>query len=456
MAELLSQSLLEAVDGLQRGEFSAVELTESCLARIAALNPKISAFIHAEPEAALRAARAADRRLGKRGAKPWHLDGIPLARKDLFDRAGQHATCASLLRKDHVASATAACLLNLDSAGAVDLGGLNMSEFALDVHGRNRMIGLARNPWDPSRTAGGSSGGSAAAVSAGMVFGALGSDTGGSIRYPAALCGVVGLVPTPGLVSRQGMFSACPSLDTPGPIARSVEDCARFLSILACSPTAMRPDYEEQLAFSIRGRRIGVPDAALNDVTDDVAHAIHGAVDVCRDLGAIISNVALPDIGALSALASIVLGSETASAHRSTLRTRAADYTPAVLDRLLLGLTYDTGDYARALNLRGTATHSFCRSVFSSVDALLLPTAPTAAPTLAAATADEQFADPGQFTRFTNYLGLPALAIPCGESTGGLPLGMQLVGRPYSERRLLNLGAAYQSTTAFHRRKPKL
>ena len=184
MAELLSQSLLEAVDGLQRGEFSAVELTESCLARIAALNPKISAFIHAEPEAALRAARAADRRLGKRGAKPWHLDGIPLARKDLFDRAGQHATCASLLRKDHVASATAACLLNLDSAGAVDLGGLNMSEFALDVHGRNRMIGLARNPWDPSRTAGGSSGGAAAAVSAGMVFGALGSDTGGSIRYP--------------------------------------------------------------------------------------------------------------------------------------------------------------------------------------------------------------------------------------------------------------------------------
>ncbi len=441
-------SLVAAVQAVRRGTISALELTEACLARIAARDGELCAFITLEPERARQAALAADAQR-QRGEALGPLHGIPLAHKDLFCRAGRPTTCGSRLWTDFVPDYSASLLEFLEAAGAIDLGSLNMSEFAFHPDGMNVLKGPARNPWDPSRVAGGSSGGSAAALAAGFVFGSLGSDSGGSIRSPAALNGVVGLLPSFGRLRRRGMVVSSASLDGPGPMARSAADCAQLFSVLTGAAPAP--------SLALAGHRIGVPPGAtLQGLPAALGAALTGAIETWAQAGARIVEVTLPDLASLNALAGIIFACEVAATHADSLRRQAADFTPAVRQRLLIGFGFTADDYLRAVEVRSAAQAEFLARAFAYVDTLLLPSAADVAPKLSEveARAAEPVlsgaafelatpADPSYFTRAINYLGLPALALPCGSSQD-LPLGFQLVGRPLADEYLLGLGQAFE------------
>ena len=469
MTDPLEFSLVEAAAAIRKREVSSEELTRLCLGRIAEHDRVVNAFIHAPAEAALVAARAADAVLA-RGAIVGPLHGVPLARKDNLARAGQRFTSGSRAFAERRGVETATCLRRLDAAGAVDLGGTNMSEFAFHVHGCNSLNGPPRNPWDTARIAGGSSGGSAAALAAHMVFGALGTDSGGSIRSPAALCGIVGLAPTQGRVSRHGMAPGSDSLDVIGPMARTAQDCALLLSAIAgadsCDEQASArpaPDYHAVLDRPLRGRRLGIL-REFPGVPEDAAQTLAAAAAVFGDLGAALVEVALPELDAMNALAAIVFVSEAAAHHSAVLRERWDDIHPEVRDRLLLAHALPDEAYRRALAVRSAVLRKFCAFVFAAADLVMLPSSPVAAPKYAAisrsgSTAGQGIAssnDPGRYTRGINYLGLPALALPAGFDGGGMPLGLQLVGKPFGEALLLNFGHQYQRATDWHRRRPPL
>jgi len=467
-------SLLQIAQAIRRREISSLALTEICLERIKVQQADINAFIHLEADFALAAAQAADKLLAQTNAELGPLHGVPVARKDLFYREQQLATCGSLLRRDFKPDYTATCLQHLDAAGAVDLGGLNMSEFALHAHGLNRLTGPARNPWDTNRTAGGSSGGTAAAVAAGQIFAGLGSDTGGSVRSPAALCGVVGLLPTRGRISRHGMESMSHSLDAVGPLARSVADCAVLFEVLTGFDKHDRNGIggvsgvtSVALNYPIDGRRLGVAgESLLTALSPSVRVVFQEAIKSIRSLGAVIVEVDLSDLESLNDVASKIALLEAAGIHASNLASHEDDYTGEVRDRLVQGSAYDSADYLAALESRTDVTTSFCNRIFSQVDALLLPAAPGIAPLLAeiepaSADAGSKSAqtpepDPGTYTRAFNYLGLPALALPCGFTEEGMPASMQLVGPHDTESLLFNLGATFQSLTDHHQQFPML
>lgn len=467
MVDALELSLVEAAAAIRARDASSEDLTRLCLARIEEHDHAVNAFVHVQADSALAAARAADTALA-RGASVGPLHGVPLARKDNLARAGQRFTSGSRAFAERRGVETATCLRRLDAAGAIDLGGTNMSEFAFHVHGCNSLGGPPRNPWSTARIAGGSSGGSAAAVAARMAFGALGTDSGGSIRSPAALCGVVGLAPTQGCVSRHGMALGSESLDVIGPMARTVQDCAWLLSAIAGpdsrdshASARLAPDFPGALERPLRGRRLGIV-RELPEVREDVARLLADAAAVFADLGAALVEVALPDLDAINALATIVFVSEAAAHHRVVLRERWEEIHPEVRSRLLLAHALPDGSYPRALAARPGILRRFCARVFAGADVMLLPSAPAAAPEFAAilqsgstdvqdsATSD----DPGRYTRGINYLGLPALALPAGFDGGGMPLGLQLVGKPFGEALLLNFGHQYQCATDWHRRRP--
>lgn len=472
MDELLDGGIAAAARAMARGEVSARELTSAALARIAARDGALRAFLRVEGESALAAADERDReRRAGRVRGPLH--GIPVARKDMFDRAGRAASCGS---RGAAAAAheTAACLARLDAAGAVDLGALNMSEFAFHPHGLNALAGPARNPWDPARAAGGSSGGSAAALAAGFVFGSMGSDSGGSIRHPAAQCGVVGLLPTRGTLSRHGMMRSSPSLDAAGPMARSAEDCALIHAAVA-GPDPRDPDCVLPTAAAavpdapaLRGRTIArLGDAPLASISGEARLAYEAAAEALRAGGAALVATELPAWDALNALAAIVFASEVAATHRRRLAAEPEAYSPEVRERMAAGFVHPAADYLDALRVRARMTRLFVEAVFARADALLLPAAPDVAPRLdevmpgaaprrydAGAFTLATPADPGRFTRAFNYLGLPALAVPAGFSRAGLPLGVQLAGRPLSEPALFAIGAAFQRITGHHARRP--
>jgi aspartyl-tRNA(Asn)/glutamyl-tRNA(Gln) amidotransferase subunit A len=469
MDELLDGDLVGAATAIRRGAVSARALTEAALDRIGRREPGLNAFLHLEADAAMAAARRADEAFA-RGRSLGPLHGIPIARKDLFDRAGQRNTSGSAILRDHVARATATCLARLDAAGAVDLGGLNMSEFAYHMHGANSLSGPPRNPWDLRRTAGGSSGGSGAALAARLVFGALGSDTGGSIRSPAALNGIVGLVPTRGRVSRHGMAYGCPSLDIAGPMARTVRDCARLLGVVAghdpadlVSAAVPVPDYEEGIDAPVRGLIVARPDDAfLADLAPDIRAAYDRALATYRELGVASEIVALGNWDALNAAAVIVQFVEVAAAHRARLAVHWDDYLAEIRDRMAAGFAHDPEDRLKALAIRARATSDFVSRALRRADALLLPSSIMTAPRLADIAPGNTIpalataADLGRYLRVVNYLGLPALALPAGFSADGLPLGIQLVGRPFDEATLFRLGHAFQQATGHHRRAPAL
>ncbi|MFN3143973.1 MAG: amidase [Paracoccaceae bacterium] len=463
----LSLDLIAAADALARGDVTSEALTAAACDRLEGTGRSLNAVVEVRREAALETARARDvDRAAGRLSGPLH--GVPLAHKDLFYRAGQRSTFGSPIRADHVPDVTATALTRLDAAGAVDIGALALSEFAFSPTGFNRSLGHALNPWNPAHVAGGSSSGSAIATAARMVFGALGTDTGGSIRHPAAACGVVGLKPTWGRVSRFGAGPLSVTLDCVGPLARTARDCARLLTVIAgadaadptCSARAV-PDHAAALTGDLRGLRVGVPRHWHEPPTDPaIALLLADSLLVLRDRGAVLVEVPAPDLEPANALAQAVMSVEAAAVHRGWLATRRDDYAEVVRSRIEPGFFIPSVTYQDALRLRRRVLDTYLATAFEGVELLHLPAFAIPVPTIAETTeaAPEAIgARLGALTRFTrslNYLGLPAISVPAGFDAAGLPVAFQLAGRPFDEAGLLRAADAYQRDTDWHARMP--
>ena len=459
-------SLTSVAQAIAQKQLSSREATQSCLDRIARHEPRLNAFIAIEADEALKAADAADAALAK-GRGRGVLHGVPLAHKDMYDEAGKVATCGSKIRRDFVASTTSTALQRLKDAGTVRLGTLQMAEFAYGPTGHNAHFGAVHNPWGFDHITGGSSSGSGAAVAARLTFAALGSDTGGSVRMPAHFCGVTGLKTTVGRISRAGAMPLSQSLDTVGPLARTAADCALLLGLMAGAdpqdPTAVSgplPDYMAAVQQPLKGLAIGIPAAFyVDDLDSDVARVIDETVAIARREGATIVQVELPDQRQLSAASQLVLAVEAAAFHKRWMIERPQDYGPQVLMRLQNGLAVPAVSYLEAMRWRGPALAAHLAAV-NGVDAVIAPVAPLAAPTIAESdvgnspVAEAVIQRLTRFTRPVNYLGLPSLAVPAGFTRNGLPVGMQLIGRPFDEATLLRIGAAFQRATDFHDRVP--
>ena len=461
-------SLTAVAKAIADKRVSSREVTQSCLDRIAKWNPRLNAFMAIEADDALKAADAADAALAKGGPK-GSLHGVPLAHKDMYYDKGKVVTCGSKIRKDFVAPTTSTALQRLKDAGTVRLGSLQMVEFAYGPTGHNPHYGAVRNPWNTDHITGGSSSGSGSAVAARLTFAALGSDTGGSIRMPAHFCGVTGLKTTVGLVSRAGAMPLSWSLDTVGPLAQTVEDCALLTQLMAGAdpedPTASAspvPDYIAATKQPIKGLKIGVPTAFyVDDLDAEVARVLEETLAVLKKEGAEIVKVDLPDQRQLTAACQFVLATEAAALHKRWMIERPQDYGAQVLMRLQNGLAIPAVSYLEAMRWRGPALSAYLTAV-AGTDAVIAPVAPMPAVTIAESDvgnsldAEAVIQRITRFTRPINYLGLPSLSIPSGFTKSGLPVGMQIIGRSFDEAMLIRIGAAFQRVTDFHQKVPKL
>jgi aspartyl-tRNA(Asn)/glutamyl-tRNA(Gln) amidotransferase subunit A len=460
-------SLVEVASAIAQKRLSSHEATMSCLHRIAQWQPRLNAFMSIEADAALKAADAADAALAG-GHQRGRLHGVPLAHKDMYYDEGHVVTCGSKIRRDFVAKTTSTALQRLKDAGSIRLGSLQMAEFAYGPTGHNFHHGAVHNPFAFGHITGGSSSGSGSAVAARLTFAALGSDTGGSIRMPAHFCGVTGLKTTYGRISRAGAMPLSQSLDTVGPLARTVEDCALLLGLMAGAdpedPTAAAvpvPDYRAATTGSIKGVRIGVPSAFyVDDLDADVARILDDTIAVLKREGADVVQVELPDQRQLTAACQLVLAVEASAFHKRWLIERPQDYGPQVLMRLQNGLAIPGVLYLEAMRWRGPALAAHIAAT-AEVDAVIAPVAPVAAPTIAESDvgnspdAESVIQRLTRFTRPVNYLGLPSLAVPAGFTPKGLPVAMQLIGRSFDEATLLRIGEAFQRATDFHRKVPQ-
>jgi aspartyl-tRNA(Asn)/glutamyl-tRNA(Gln) amidotransferase subunit A len=460
-------TLTDVAAALRRRKLSSTELTRWMLERIERWQPAINAFVRVEPDDALAAAKVADRALA-RGKPKGPLHGVPLAHKDMYYSKGRPAGCGSKVREGWIAPVTSTAIARLEAAGSFRLGALHMSEFAYSPTGHNAHLGAARNAWDPARITGGSSSGSGTAVAARLVPAALGSDTGGSIRLPAHFCGVTGFKPTYGRVSRAHALPLSFTLDTVGPLTLSAEDCGLIMGIIAgpdpLDPTTSgAPPWNGKAAkASAKGLKVGVPTQFyVDNLEADVAAALDATIAALRKLGARISKVELPDQNVVSAAALIVLAVEATSAHAPWLRTRAEDYGPQVRNRLQNGLAYGAVEYLDALRWRGPALTAHLAAI-GDVDVVFAPVSRAAAPTIeetdigGGPDAEQMIQAITRFMRPVNYLGLPALVVPAGQSKSGLPIGMQLIGRPFGDETLIALGRSFQAASDHHRRVPAL
>ena len=468
MDDLTLSSVSELAQAIRAGKVGPVEATRAYLDRIARLDPTLHAYITVDADGAFAAAAVLEREAAA-GAWRGPLHGVPLAHKDLFLIPGLPTSCGTRTPDYFVGAPPCTAVARLQAAGALTLGKLNMTELALGPFGDNAHHGDVQNPWRIGHVSGGSSSGSGAAVAAGLAAGALGTDTGGSIRLPAAACGVVGLKPTYGRVSRAGVMPLSWSYDHVGPLARTVRDVALMLATIAgvdpLDATSSRqpvPDYVAALDGSVAGLRIGVAGGFYADGLDaTVTAALAEAVTALGGLGARVEPLAVPDPGPIvSGSSNVMVRAESAAIHSRLLKERPGELQPAVRDRMAPGLTVTAYDYLQGQRLRAQLTREFIDAVFSRVDVLATPTIPEPAPALAhvkaGATADV-IARMGRFSRLTrpfNALGLPALSLPCGAAPDGRPLALQLVGRPFDEATLLRLGHAYERATAWHRRRP--
>lgn len=466
---LLGKSLVGIADEIATRRISSVEITQAALERAHALQRHLNCFIEIRDRQALAAARAADAALA-RGELMGALHGVPLAHKDMFYEAGEPTHCGSRVRQGYVPQSTSTLLGRLSAAGAVTLGTLNMAEFALGATGHNAIRGDCRNPWNTAHIPCGSSSGSGAAVAARIAFGSLGSDTGGSVRLPAAANGLVGLKPTYSRLSRASIMALSPSIDVPGPLARTAIDCARLTGIVAgydpVDPTSSRrpvPDYEQAARSGMRGERIGLPRRYfMNHATPDVRAALEDALDVLADLGARIVEVDVPGIEHLTELSRVLLYAEAAALHAHDLRTRPDDYSPQIRIRASTGLAVPAAAYLEALHVRPRLLRQFVTAVYAECDVLFTPTLSIPVPTLEAtgvAGGPGMWQVLAQLVHCTapfNYLGLPALSVPAGFTQNGLPASFQLVGRPFGEARLFRVAGAYQGATTWHEQVPEL
>lgn len=442
---------------------SPIEVIEAYLARIERLDGQIHAYITVTAERARDEARAAETAIGQ-GRYRGPLHGIPIGLKDLFDTAGVRTTGHSLLFADRVPEQDSTCARRLAEAGAVLLGKLSMHEFAYGPAVPDGGFLAARNPWDLERVPSGSSSGSGAALAAGLCAGALGSDTGGSIRGPASICGIVGHKPTYGLCSRAGVLSLAWSLDHTGPMARTVEDCAILLQALAgydpsdpASANVPIPDYRVDLAKGIGGLRIGAPLDFLETVPDlepETFAAYRTALDELRRLGATVEPVALPEARHINPIGGIILVAEAYAYHQDSFRDSPRLYGEPFFTRTLPGALLSAADYITAQRGRAKIRRGFAE-LMSRFDLLALPTFPHPAVTFA-----EDLATPAwgrtSLTRMFNLTGMPAISVPCGFSAAGLPIGLQLAGRPFEDATVLRAAHAYEQTTDWHSRRPSL
>ena len=469
MSDALAElSLTEVASLIRRKKVSSVEVTRACLDRIEHWQPTINCFIAVDAEDALKEARKRDREIVKRGPRgPLH--GVPVSQKDVFYRKGKVCSAGSEIRRNWVAPYSATAVERLQAAGAICIGRLNTAEFAGDGTGHNKFFGACRNPWNAAHITGGSSSGSGAAVAARLVYGALGTCTGGSVRLPAAANGVVGLTPTYGRVSRHGVVPRAWSLDHVGPLTRTALDCARMTRVIAGhdpndgSSLAERvPNFETAARRGIKGLRIGVPANHFYDtVTGDVRKVLNASLRVFRSLGAEVVRLKVPNPAPYYALNDLITKCEGAVIHGRWLRERPQDYSEYLRARLEGGLHIPATRYIEALTLRGPALAEFLDGVMSKVDVLHCPVIPFPVPTLD--DMDPSGADPEALektgrlpalTRIFNYLGVPSLAVPCGFTGNGLPVSFQVVARPLDEAVLFAVAHAYQGLTDWHQQAP--
>jgi aspartyl-tRNA(Asn)/glutamyl-tRNA(Gln) amidotransferase subunit A len=447
-------TIREAAASLRARNVSAVDLTTAALGRVERY-ARLKAFITVTAETALDRARRADEELGA-GRDLGPLHGIPVAVKDLFYTRGVRTTDGSKVYEDFVPGVSAAVVERLEAAGAVLVGKLNMHEIAYGITSANPHFGAVRNPWNADRSPGGSSGGSGAAVASGMVYAAMGSDTGGSIRIPASFCGTVGLKPTYGRVSRYGAFPLAYSLDHMGPLTRSVRDAAIVLNAIAGrdprdETSSRHPvvDYVPEEGCGIRGVRIGFPENFYFERLDgDVESAVRGAIARAESLGAVVKPVAVPDGAALNAVARMILLTEASAVMEPHMEHRNK-FGPDVLALLDQGRLVPAVDYVNAQRLRRTMRKAF-HQLWSEVDCLIMPATPNTAPGIGETTVrlggrdeDVRLATT-RLARGINALGYPALSLPCGLSGAGMPVGLQIVGSDFEEALILRVGAALE------------
>ncbi|MCO5097095.1 MAG: Asp-tRNA(Asn)/Glu-tRNA(Gln) amidotransferase subunit GatA [Rhodocyclaceae bacterium] len=483
---MINASLKELAAALAAKQVSSVELANLFLDRIARLNPALNAFITVGGEKSLAMARDADARIARGEAGP--LTGIPVAHKDIFCAEGWLTTCGSKMLANFVSPYDATVIERFKAAGTVTLGKTNMDEFAMGSSNETSFYGPVKNPWDTAAVPGGSSGGSAAAVSARLTPAATGTDTGGSIRQPAALCGLTGLKPTYGVVSRYGMIAFASSLDQAGPMAKSAEDCALLLNVMAGfdardSTSLERPaeDYARDLDKPLAGLRIGVPKEFFAEgLSADVAHAVEAALAEYRRLGATTVDISLPNMK-LSVPAYYVIAPAEASSNLSRFdgvrygwrapqygdladmycKSRAQGFGAEVKRRILIGTYvlshgYYDAYYLQAQRIRRLIARDFVEA-FKDCDLIMGPTAPTVAFDLG-----DKAGDPVQmylsdiYTIAVNLAGLPGMSIPCGAGNQGRPVGLQIIGDYFGEARMLNAAHQYQLATDWHRRAPPL
>ena len=453
---------------ISQKEVSPVEVIQSYLERIGTYDPKINAFLTVLPKQALQAARRAEKEI-LRGRYRGPLHGIPFAAKDLFFTKGIRNTCGSKILADFVPRYDAAVIERLTSAGAILLGKLNMHEFAFGPTSVNPHYGPVRNPWDRQRITGGSSGGSAAALASSFALLTLGTDTGGSIRIPSALCGIPGLKPTFGRISRYGVYPLCWSLDHPGPMAKSVEDLALAMNVLAgqdprdpATPPVPVPDYAAALAGDLEGIRLGVPTSYFFDRCDrEVRAAVQKAIEDLKKLGAKVERISIPHLEEAAICASLILFAEAAASLEKWHLTRSRDLGDDVRARLNQGAIIPAPLYLKAQRVRRRIQEHF-QAAFRKVDALITPQLPLTAPSIgqgSVAFGKATEAVPAALTRFTrifNLVGAPSLSIGCGFSSSGMPIGLQIVAQPFGEGTVLKVGHAYELHTPWKERRPVL
>jgi aspartyl-tRNA(Asn)/glutamyl-tRNA(Gln) amidotransferase subunit A len=460
--ELTYLTISDAAGLISRRELSPVDLAQAHLERIQRLQPRLNSYITVTAEAALSSARQLEDEVH---AGKWRgsLHGIPLALKDLYETAGVRTTHGSTFYANYIPDADACVVSKLSAAGTVLLGKTNMHEIALGVTNVNPHYGPARNPWDPERVTGGSSGGSAAALAAGLCMASLGSDTGGSIRIPASLCGVVGLKPTYGRVSLRGVIPLSWNLDHAGPMARCVRDVAILLDAIAgydpedpASADIPKGDYLTQLESGIRGWKIALAsDEFFTRADEQVLAALRAAAGVLTDLGAQVVPVDLPDGHAAAVTNGNMVTSDAAAFHRLRLEENPSGFGSDVLQRLQMGAARTSSEYV-LLRREQSRFRRLYERFLEEFDLLITPSTPVVAPPIEGPDAIEQARLLTRFTAPFNLTGLPALSLPCGFSAEGLPIGMQIVGRPWAEAAILRLAQAYEQATDWHKRRPDL
>ena len=462
--ELSHLSITEASSGLRRKEFSLVELAQACLERIESVDSKLHSFITVTADLALEQARKAEQEL-RAGKDKGPLHGIPIALKDLYATKGIRTTCHSAVLQDWVPNYDATAALKLAQAGAVLLGKLGMHEFAFGGPSVDAPFPAVRNPWNTAHIPGGSSSGSGAALAAGLCLGSLGSDTGGSIRTPSSHCGVVGMKPTYGRVSRYGVVPLSWSLDHAGPMARNVEDCALLLQAIAgydpkdpASAKVPVPDLRAELKNGIKGLRVGVPRTNWfneNKGTDPETEAVfNNALKTLESLGAIVVDIEGQPFSLARKANQTILVAEGYAYHEKRFQEAPGKFGSSVRRRMLEGAFLSAADYITALRAR-TVLNDEIRANFFRVDVFATPTVPRPPEAFETIDPNEQNLRPS-FTNPFNLTGLPAISLPCGFTKDNLPVGVQIVAQPFEEGTAFRVAYAYEQATEWRERRPKL